>query len=139
MIENKVLEKLNKSREALDELYEQSISGKTNFNYEYIYFLGREIDFQFRSGLLRGIIIGRGYAEQMDAITYDINKAVQRIIPDRKPVYRRGPYTYIDTTYARTINDSMLQFGAEYIDRWIMYYELFGGRAKQHEKATRKK
>lgn len=140
-IDTKVLEKLNLSRDALDNLYERNTNGEINFNYEYIYILGKEIDFQFRSGLLRGIIIGRGYSHQIAEIVDNLNKAVQRIIPDRKPIYRQGLHTCIDYTFSRAINDQMLHFGADYIDRWIMYHELFGGEKtkEQGEKIVKRR
>mgnify|MGYP006413187513 CR=1 FL=1 len=79
-------------------------------------------EFGYRSGLIRGKIIGLGLLEHMGEIVEGMNQCADRICPSDKSQFKTGQDYQHNT---RANSDALLAFGMDYIDRWVMYNDLF--------------
>lgn len=79
-------------------------------------------EFAYRSGLTRGKIIGLGLEESMPDIINGMNKSSSRIqTSDLASFTSAEHYQQI----CRADSDALLRFGLDYVDRWVMYNNLF--------------
>lgn len=82
------------------------------------------VNFAYRAGLARGKIVGLGLEKQMQEIIDGMNKTSRRVCLDLNE-----PSSAEQTQHFNRVNsDALQQFGQDYIDRWVMYNNLFKGQ-----------
>ena len=79
-------------------------------------------EFSYRSGMTRGKIIGLGLEEFMPEIIDGINQTCARVNPSDIKRCNLAKHTQ---TIVRAHSDVMLRFDLDYVDRWVMYNNLF--------------
>jgi hypothetical protein len=89
----------------------------------------QEAEFSYRSGFIRGKIVGLGLEGFMADIIDGMNKTVSRAWPSDLIFYQVSTKKYQELLRADT--DVLLEFGLDYVDRWLMYNRLFSGKRFQ--------
>jgi len=75
-------------------------------------------------GVLIGKIFGLGLRDKMQAILEGFENSVSKVSIEKMSLYTvTNPPSHL-----RAISDCFLEFGLDYIDRWVMYNQLFGER-----------
>ena len=79
-------------------------------------------EFAYRSGLIRGKIIGLGLEKSMSYIVDGMNKSSSKVLPSDLTSLTSAKH-YQENT--RAYSDAFLRFALDYVDRWVMYNNLF--------------
>ena len=86
-------------------------------------------EFSYRSAFIKGLIIGRNLGEDLAEIIAGMNKTCFAHTPSDIDYSSFMPNP-VDVQRFRSLlsleSDSLLEFGIEYLDRWVMYNQLFG-------------
>lgn len=82
-------------------------------------------EFTYRSGVIRGKIMGLGLESQMQEIIDGMNISCKRVLVSELP--RQANLNRIQQ-YLEENSDAFLRFALDYVDRWVMYDKLFGER-----------
>nr|MBA4405482.1 hypothetical protein [Nanoarchaeum sp.] len=80
--------------------------------------------FYYRSGLIRGKIIGLGLEQSMEDIIDGMNITHERVIPTDIHILD----SFCDgksSQHSRAAHYELLKFGLDYVDKWVMYNNLF--------------
>lgn len=80
-----------------------------------------QAEFSYRSGLTRGKINGLGLEEFMSDIVDGMNKSCSRVTSDLTSWTSAKHYQEIN----RADSDALLRFALDYVDKWVMYNNLF--------------
>lgn len=79
-------------------------------------------EFAYRSGLIRGKIIGLGLVEFMSDIVDGMNKNPSRVLTS--DFTSCTSVKHYQEMY-RVDSDALLRVASDYLDRWVMYNNLF--------------
>jgi len=82
----------------------------------------RVAEFAYRSGLTRGKILGLGLERFTSDIIDGMNQTSSRVLPSDLSSYDSAKQ-YQQIT--RASSDALLQFALNYVNRWVMYNNLF--------------
>lgn len=82
------------------------------------------VNFAYRTGLVKGKILGLGLETQMQEIIDGMNKTCGRVLLDLTEPSSAEHAQHLN----RVNSDALQQFGQDYIDRWAMYNKLFKGK-----------
>ena len=85
-------------------------------------FAENQAEFAYRSGLARGKVMGLDLEESMPDIIDGMNKSCLRVLFSDLTSWS-SPKHYQESN--RTENDALLRFALDYVDRWVMYNNLF--------------
>lgn len=103
-------------------------------NREIRYKRGQELvfheefaEFAYRSGFIRGRIAGLGLENCMEEIIDGMNKSGHRVYPTDLTLFKSAKHAQ---KINRAISDVLWQFALGYIDKWIMYNNLFNEKNK---------
>jgi len=79
-------------------------------------------EFAYRSGLVRGKIIGLGLEEFTTDIVDGMNQTCSRVL-----VSDLTSWNSVECfqKISRANNDALMKFGLDYVDKWVMYNNLF--------------
>jgi len=79
-------------------------------------------EFSYRSGITRGKIVGLNLEDFMSDLIDGMNKSSLRILTSDLTSWTSAKHYQ---KICRADSDALLRFGLDYVDRWIIYNDLF--------------